>query len=235
MPLKNRLFVAFLLLATTTAVGQIRPDEAKVVEASDDIHPLLIAHQEAIAQDYKRGGVIVPQFKKWVRVDSVAARQLFPGLRFASIEWDEAADPRAKDHVLGRALSLQTTLAVDPKAGSVVATLPGHGNYEAFGTLLIERKITLRDDADAKVVWEAFCDLHHKHWKDQPHERTADTEWRLGRSSYDQTTGSEVGFKTVVTRTHYMRVRTEPKTYRVLSWESVVDTSNKRRVPVKAE
>lgn len=59
----------------------------------------------------------------------------------------------------------------------------------------------------------------------------ADTEWRLGRSGYDQTVASDGGFRTVVTRTHYKRVRTDPKTYRVLSWESVVDTSNERRVP----
>jgi hypothetical protein len=120
-----------------------------------------------------------------------------------------------KDGAVSIAGGLQTTLVIDPKAASVVATLPGHGNYEEFGTLLIERRVRLRDEADAKVVWEAFCDLHHKHWKDNPHKRTGATEWRIG-------------VKTIDTQTYYTRVRTDPKTHHVLAWELVVDAAEKQ-------
>lgn len=208
---------------------------AQTVDPTDEIYPLLLARQTEITGMYERDATSVPRFQKWVEIDSAAARRLFPGLRFACIQWDEAADPRAKDRPVSRALGLQTTLAVDPKAGSVVATLAGHGNFEAFGILLIESKVVLRDEADAKLIWDAFCDLHCKAWKGQPHERFSDTEWRLGRSSYDQVIASYAGFKTVVTRTRYTRVRMDSKANRVLSWESVVETSNERKIPVKAE
>jgi hypothetical protein len=39
------------------------------------------------------------------------------------------------------------------------------------------------------------------------------------------------GFKKVVTNTHYYKVVVDPKTNRITSWESRVDTSNERFIP----
>ncbi|HYE19054.1 MAG TPA: hypothetical protein VEA69_11455 [Tepidisphaeraceae bacterium] len=224
-------FALALAVWAAPASGQIRPG-VPAVEAGDQIAPVLAKQREQIVAQYAKDGRIVPQFEAWVKVESPAAAKLFPGLRFASIEWNESLAPGTDGGAIGLAAGLQTTIAIDPKAGAVIAELSGHGNYEAFGEMLAKWRAPLRDQVDATTIWAAFCAIHHKHWMDQPHERVSDAEWRLGRYSYDQTVASDGGFKTVVTKTHYKLVRVDPATGRVTGWKSRVDSANERKVPV---
>ena len=230
----NHSILLAVFLTAAMATGQTPFDTAKPVDANDAIYPVLMGHQQRLVQTFERdGGMIVPQFKKWVQVESTAAKQLFPDLRFASIECDLARSPKALNELISVPEGMRVTLAVDAKANTVVADLH-NGNSEAFGKLLVDRKIVLRNEADAQTIWEAFCDTHHDSRKGQPHKLLDKGEWRLGLYSYDQTIASDAVSTTVVTVTHYMRVRTDEKTGQVASWESTVDSANERRVPKKA-
>ena len=145
-------------------------------------------------------------------VNSPATAQLFPKLQFASISrsWDgHPAD------------DLGVTVAIDTAAKRIVKELLRYGNYEKYGELLVDHRVTLRDAADAKLIWDAFCDIHHRHWKDHPLKKVSASEWHLGISQYDQT------------RTHYMKVLVDPRTGQITSWESKVDSSDERKIPTK--
>jgi hypothetical protein len=64
--------------------------------------------------------------------------------------------------------------------GKLVREIDHYGNYEPFGEFLAANRVTIRSPEDAKLVWEAFCDLHQKHWKDQRAIKISDTVWHLG-------------------------------------------------------
>lgn len=214
-----------------SAMGQIRFDQTAAVSEDDPIFQPLTSYQAAIEAVYEKGQTARPVFTKWVRVESPAAAQLFPVLRFASVSWSETADPAATTHQVSLAIGLETTLAVDPTTQRVEAKLHGTGNYEEFGKMLVDHAIPLRNEADAKTVWDAFCELHHRHWKDHPARKVSDSEWHLGLASYDQTISTTNTSKIEVTRTHYIKVIVDPTTRRISLWESVVDSSAERTIP----
>lgn len=222
--------IAFLVLLVLGF--QIRYDGPTPVAEDDAIYRLLAQHQASIEKKYRDGGYALAEFSKWIHVDSPAAAKLFPSLQFASVRWSERANPTAKKGVAGLAIGLEKTLGIDRKTKSIVIQLYGSGNYMAFGELLINHRIKLRNEKDAERIWNAFCELHHKHWQDQKHQRISAHEWRLGISSYDQTVSSVTEFRTIVTRTHYTSVTIDPESGRILSWKGTVDTSNKRKVPI---
>lgn len=212
--------------------GQIRYDTATVISNSDPIYAVLAADRTAIEKGHEDGKMIRATFRPWVAVDSAPAARLFPGLRFASIAWSESPHPEAKYHPVGLALSIEKTVAIDTNSNRIVMGLFCEGNYEPYGKLLVAHNVSLRNTADAKTIWEAFCDIHHRHWKDFPLEKVSDVEWHLGLSSHAETMSVIDGFKTEATRTYYMKVVVDPKTGLIVSCESKVDTSEQRKTPV---
>lgn len=127
---------------------------------------------------------------------------------------------------MGLCLLIEETVGINIDNGKIEEDFSCGGDYEPFGKLLITNKVVLRDNANAKRIWDAFCDIHHRHWKELPIKKISDTEWHLGIMSYDQ----DIGGTKTVTRTHYMRVLVEKDSKLVLSWESMMDTSNERKV-----
>jgi len=124
-------------------------------------------------------------------------------------------------------------VAIDTTTKRFVEELPCWGNYEAYGKLLVDHRVPLRDTADAKLVWDVFCDVHHRHWKHYPLKKVLANEWHLGIYRYAQTTSVVDEIKTEVTRTHYTKVLVDPKTGQVNSWESKMDSSDERKIPTK--
>jgi hypothetical protein len=59
-------------------------------------------------------------------------------------------------------------------------------------------------------------------------EKVSDTEWKLGIFSYEDTLSVVNGVKTIVKRTQFIRVATDPATHLIVAWESVVETSDER-------
>jgi hypothetical protein len=209
--------------------GQLRNDPTNAISKDDPIYPPLAAYQTAMQRREEEGKQFRSTFQDWIRVDSPAAARLFPNLRFASLRWDMHRHPEAKGP-LALAVGLELVAAIDTTTHRVVRELWCHGNHEEFGKLLVDHKVTLRDATEAKLVWDASCVLYGQGSKTAPLKKMSASEWRLGISSYDQTTSVVDGVKTVVTRTHYTRVLVDPKTARITSWESRVDSSNERKM-----
>jgi hypothetical protein len=221
------------LLAILVLGFQIRCGGATPVAPDDKIYPLLAEHQASVEKKYKNGGRAVAQFGRWFHIESTAAARLFPTLRFASVRYHECPHPGAKKRALGLAFALPMTLAIDPENMKIATELFGNGDDESYGRLLVDHRIGIRNEQDAELVWHAFCDLHRRHWKkDHGLRRMSEREWRLGIYTYDQTIASTGGFRTIVTRSHYRKIAVDPDSGHVLSWKSIMDTSNRRRVAI---
>lgn len=177
-----KFLLSTLLTLTFTAElrSQIRLDNAKYVTTSDAIYPTLAEYRGRIQRRYAADGNIIPTFSQWIDVQSAVATKLFPSLHFAAISWDENANPQAKTKLAGLAHGLQITIGVEKDAKGIQCELFGSGNYEPFGELLARNQVRIRDAADANTVWEAFCDLHFKHWKEQAAIKQSDSLWHLG-------------------------------------------------------
>lgn len=179
-----------LLLATlalfTELSAQIRLAAADPVPQSDPIYAALVAHRNRIEKAYEDGKSALPSFSEWLQVRSPAAERLFPSLRFAAITWSERAHPALKGRYVGLADGLQTTVGVATTNRAVQVELSGFGNYEEFGRLLATNRVRLQNATDARTVWEAFCELHFKHWQDQPAVKMSDSVWHLGTVTIDR-------------------------------------------------
>jgi hypothetical protein len=155
-------------------IAPVFPRRSQVRE-DDPIWSTLLAYQARIEAGYEEEKQIQPEFLGWSSVESPEVASLFPGLRFASLTWNERARPGV--HQVGLAWGLSQTIAVDD-LGRVVAILDHFGNYEAFGELLAVHRVRIRDRGDAEVVWSAFNALHAKQWQAGPVQLSA-TLWLL--------------------------------------------------------
>lgn len=212
------LLVGVQLTLGAPAYGQIRFETSTVVPKTDPMYPVL-AERKALIESCN---ATQPTCSDWVWVHSPAAAQLFPELQFASLSWDG-----------GNARGLEVTAAIDTASKRIVKELFSWGNYESYGELLVDHRVPLRDAAEAKLVWDAFCDIHHRHWKDDPLKKVSASEWHLGISRDDQTTSVVGELETVVTRTYYTKVLVDPKTGQITSWESKMDSSDEPKIPKK--
>jgi hypothetical protein len=206
--------------------------KATAVKESDPIFPVLEARKAAIAKPYEEGKLAQPVFTRWAQVDSPTVAQLFPKLRFASISYDLRPHPESNGRV-SLAGGLGMTLAIDRATHRLEREFPTTGNYEAYGKLLVDLQIPIRNAADAKLVWDAFCDIHGRGSKSAEIKKVSAAEWHLGISRYDQTISVTEGIRTDVTRTHFMKVLVDEKTGHVALWESNVETSPERKTPAK--
>jgi hypothetical protein len=133
---------------------------------------------------YNKQGLIRPDFGPWSEIESKPLQKLFPSHRFFTISWNEMPIDPDKGDTVGRAFGLYVTLAVDQNSGKKSEHF-GFGNYEKFGTLLKHNSISIRTQEDARLVWDAFCDLHKKHWKNQGIKRIDSATWHLGVITID--------------------------------------------------
>ena len=154
-----------------------------LVRDRDPSLPTLLEWQRKIEASYAKDGRIRPDFGSWSELPFDTLKRLFPGLRFFTNAWLERAVP-GKGRVSGLGGG-EYTLVCDSK-GKLVAEIYHYGNYESFGEILATNKIALRSPEDAKLVWDAFCDVHQKHWKDQPAIRVSDTVWHLGDTTIER-------------------------------------------------
>lgn len=180
----TRLFTLAAVFTLSVANAQIRQDQLTKLADSDSATPALKEWLQSVEANYKQGGVVVPTFSAWFVLSFDSLKTLFPQHRFFAISWSESAVPGKEKETLGLASGLETTLVCDA-AGKTVKELHHTGNYEAFGELLKSAKITIRTNDDAKLVWNAFCDVHQKHWQKQPAIKIDDRTWHLGDETRD--------------------------------------------------
>ncbi len=212
--------------------GQTRHDPANIISKKDAIYPVLTEFRTAMQKREEEEKQVRSTFHDWIKVDSPAAAKLFPNLRFASLVWDMHCHPESKERV-SLAQGLEMVVAIDTKTNRLAKELGVYDNHDKFGKLLADYKATLRDAAEARLIWDASCDVYGQGSKTAPLKKITDSEWQLGIQSHDQTTSVVDGFKTVVTRTYYMKVLVDPKTGQIISSATTVETSNTRNVPAK--
>jgi hypothetical protein len=220
------------VLLPVSANGQARQNPANIISKKDAIYPVLAEYRAAMQKREEEGKQVRSTFHDWIEVDSPAAAKLFPNLRFASLQWDMHHHPEYKGQPLSLALGLKMVVAVDTKRNRLARELWVHNNHDEFGKLLADFKVKLRNAAEAKLVWDASCDIYGQGSQTAPMKKVSDSEWHFGIESHDQTTSVVDGFKTVQTITYYMRVLVDPKTGQVSYSRTTVDYSQHRKVPV---
>jgi hypothetical protein len=183
-PMRSLITIA-TILSLGAASAQIRWEKLSVVADSDPAAPALKEWQQGVEAEYKKDGLIIPTFSSWFELPFDSLKTLFPDHRFFATSWSEMHAPGKEKEVMGLAAGLETTLVCDAK-GKLVKEVHHTGNYEAFGELLNSEKVVIRTADDAKLVWEAFCDIHQRHWKDQPAIKIDDRKWHLGDKTIDR-------------------------------------------------
>jgi hypothetical protein len=122
---------------------------------------------------------------------------------------------------------LSTTLAVSNSNPANTFEL-FNCNRGDYGKFLKINKTVIRDANDAKLVWGAFCELYGGGGKDLKIEKVSDNEWKLGINSSEQTVSVVDGVRTIVKRTSFGNVTTDPNTKQVIKWKDIIETSDKR-------
>lgn len=179
------LFILIVLVVTlSVASAQIRWDQLEKVADTDSAAPELKKWQQRVEAEYRQGGMIVPRFSSAFELPFESLKILFPQHRFFAISWLETPAPGKEKIALGLS-SPEVTLVCDT-AGKIVKEVNHTGNYEAFGELLNATKVVLRTNEDAKLVWNAFCDIHQHHWREQPAIKIDDRTWHLGDVTIDR-------------------------------------------------
>lgn len=152
----------------------------ETINEQDLIYPLSQMLQDNIAKRYEKSGYMVDEFSVWSEITSPALNRLFPEYRFLSIKWTEKIHPDYETGgMFGVGYGLHAIFACRKDAGSFVE-LSGYGNYEEYGKLLAETGTQLNREEDARLIWDGFCDIHTKQWKDMAFEKISDKEWNLG-------------------------------------------------------
>lgn len=215
--------------------GQRFTHRGEIISDSDPFWGVLEGYRAAIQMRYDEGKRKRARFTPWVHLHTPSAERLFPNLRFAFISWSETARPDAKERPSDMIHERERIVALDKTSGQITMEFHTSSPYDRYPKLLLDSGACLGDEADAKTIWDAFCEIHHPHWKwkNYPSKRISDTEWHLGINSYDHTTSVVQDVKTVETTTHYMKVVVDPATGRVVSWESETVASNTRQIPIK--
>jgi len=231
-----RATLVLLSILTASAVAQT-PEQLALLKASRDRDIVPVGESDArwdiVKTEIDRITRIDPaspsanRLDGFGRLDGNASRALFPSWRFYTFSYSNYRREGFESAAVHLAGGLGHTLAVSDDPSKTVR-LHYHGNYEDYGDLLTKNKISIRDAKDARLVWDAFNEIHRKGWSGYELKSVSDIEWWLGIYSYDQTISVVDGKKTVVRRTHYMKVMTDPGTGQIRKWESIVETSNGR-------
>lgn len=181
----RRLFAIATVLTICFASAQTRWDQLTKVVDTDPAAPALREWQQSVEGKYRQGGVVVPTFSSWFVLSFDSLKALFPHQRFFAVSWSEKAAPGKEKEAVGLAFGLEATLVCDA-AGKIIKEVHHTGNYEAFGELLNASKVAIRTSDDAKLVWNAFCDIHQRHWQKQPAIKVGDKTWHLGDITIDR-------------------------------------------------
>ncbi len=157
------------------------------------------------------------------------ANFLFPDWRFYGFDYSMYVKKEEDKHKVSIPFGLGFSLAVSSEPNNVKTfKFYNYGNYDEYGKFLIVNKIPIYNANDAKLVWDAFCEIHRKAWKSYKNKNVSNNEWKLGMSSGDQGISADNEFHTIVTRTYYYKVITDPNSKQITGWKSTVETSNKR-------
>lgn len=220
---------AILILATSPATAQMQfPKDSPLSDVNEsDVHWNIVqAEVKRITKDDPESPV-GNKLEMVGRIEGKAIRSLFPNWVFYALSYSNYKKPGFDDQPASLASGLGHTLAIAPDSRRLMR-FSHYGSYVAYGHLLRETKAAIRNAEDAKLVWNAFCAIHRKAWEDHEVERVAENMWKLGIYSYDETISVVDGVSTIVKRTHFMQVATDPTSKQITSWKSIVETSDKR-------
>lgn len=163
--------------------AQIRPDALNPVAADDITMPTLNNWQRKVVENYAKRGIVEARFSSWFELPSPSLKKLFPGLRFFTASWTERPAPGREKEALGLGDGEYTLIC--GADGKLAKEICHHGNYDPYGVFLATKKVSIHSPEDAKLVWHGFCDLHQKHWQDQPANKISDAIWHLGNTTID--------------------------------------------------
>ena len=180
------IFTLLLVAAFSIGItsGQTRFDELVQVPESDPVFTALKEWQVDVEAQYKKSGVVISIFSPWFELPFDSLTTLLSKHRFFTISGSEKTAP-GKEEVIGLAMNLSRTVVCDPE-GKIIKTLSHWGNYEEFGELLHASNVSIRSHDDAKLVWNAFCDSHQRHWHKHQATRIDEKTWHLGDHTIDK-------------------------------------------------
>ncbi len=209
--------------AATAQVSSLPKDTTLSPVEESDVHWNIVQKEIERITKTDPESAVANQMLQAGRIEGKAIGSLFPKWKFYYFSYMNYLKEGFEDHLAHLAYGLGHTIAVVPDSREGRRL-----NSKEFGDLLREEEVGISNAADAELVWHAFCEIHMHAWKDYGIERVSETEWKLGVTSYDQTTSVVDGVKTIVRFTHYRKVETSPTSNEVTLWENILETSDKR-------
>lgn len=132
----------------------------------------------------EQGRMIQVTFKPWQEFSGPALKELLPHHRFYLTSYRGTTTRKGRGKVKDEFFI--TVLASVDQSSRTLRIYDEYGNYEPFADLLREGRIVIDSQLQARRVWDAFCELHRKAWRDQPSRQIDDYEWWLGEIIIDQ-------------------------------------------------
>lgn len=227
--MKSVLLILHIIVLTVNALGaQVSYPNGTIIYPANESDP----HWKILRKEIKRITKDEPTSPAGMtmravgRIEGKAIQTLFPNWQFYYFSYSgykkEGFD-NIPVHIVGM---VGHALAISSDSSEPVYPYP-------YGDFLIKNKAAIHNSEEAKLAWDAFCEIQQHQWKNYKIEKVASNEWKLGIYSYDQTISVVGGYETVVKVTHYKKVITDPITNQILSWEDIVKESDKRLRPAK--
>jgi hypothetical protein len=154
------------------------PEDSPLLPVAEDdpCYEAVAVSIAGIEERYAQGKWLDAVFRPPLEIKGKAVRELFPDHRFFVLVWDEKRKPLppGTPRPSGLAVALHSSIAVDKKG---TATNLGRGS--GFGDFLAETGVKISNVDDARLVWNAFCEIARQERKGKI-EKVSDHVWRLG-------------------------------------------------------
>jgi hypothetical protein len=199
------------------------------VSPADPTFSILTNYQAKIKADCEKEHWNRPVFYPWSHGTTNSISILFPKLRFAWMFWSESPIPNAKEQSPKPTKNSEVTLAIDATTGEIVGELHESGDQAAFGKLLALNSIAIKNEADATLIWRAFCEAHLHfltyRFETEPSKKVSDNEWHLGNYICYETISDANGIKKEMMQTSYLKVIIDPETGKIILCRRVLVNS----------
>jgi hypothetical protein len=155
----------------------IRPDDSQLyaINANDRADAVVKELLASIEHRYASDPVCYAAVDYSKEMKGRATRQLFPDYRFFVYQWAEKAK-NPSEFVCGtvflEAFCFDRNFQIT-KFRSV-------SNRREFGELLAKEKVKIDGEPNARLVWDAFCEVYRWPFKTDKIEQISDRVWHLG-------------------------------------------------------
>ncbi len=171
-------------------IGQNKPfwflhvKDSKITKIDEKNQDYKLVQEEinGVRQMYENSKLVTAKIYDSYSIESYSITKLFPDYRFYVISWDQKEiNPNlpSSQRPVGLAFDLRFTVAYS-STGSKKKFIGYTNRFKEYGKFLKEHRIRIQTKEDAKLVWDALCEIHCADRKESNNRRLTKNIWHLG-------------------------------------------------------